>query len=80
MTLDIRCELRNYTPMNVSLTDLLKAKGLRLADLARDVNVHKATATRWAQKGVPLTRVYQVEDKTGISRHDLRPDFFGAAQ
>lgn len=63
--------------MNVSLTDLLEAKGLRLADLARKCEVNKATVTRWAQKAVPLTRVYQVEDKTGISRHELRPDFFG---
>jgi transcriptional regulator with XRE-family HTH domain len=63
--------------MQVSLPDLLKAKGLRLADLARECEVNKATVTRWAQRSIPLTRVYQVEEKTGISRHQLRPDFFG---
>ena len=63
--------------MDVSLIDLLQAKGLRLADLARKCDVNKATVTRWAQRSVPLTRVYQVEEETGISRHKLRPDFFG---
>ena len=66
--------------MNATLTDLLKDKGLRLADLARMTQVNKATVTRWAQRSVPLTRVYQVEEKTGISRHQLRPDFFGEHQ
>lgn len=66
--------------MHVSLTRLLDAKGLRLADLARKTGVNKATVTRWAQKAVPLTRVYQIEKETGISRHDLRPDFFGESQ
>ena len=66
--------------MNATLTDLLKDKGLRLADLARMTQVNKATVTRWAQRSVPLTRVYQVEEKTGISRHKLRPDFFGEHQ
>jgi transcriptional regulator with XRE-family HTH domain len=66
--------------MQVSLTKLLDAKGLRLADLARKTNVNKATVTRWAQKAVPLTRVYQIEKETGISRYELRPDFFGESQ
>jgi transcriptional regulator with XRE-family HTH domain len=65
--------------MSIDLQALLKAKGLRLSDLARSIDVNKATVTRWAQKSVPLTRVYQVEEKTGISRHELRPDFFGEA-
>ena len=59
------------------LMTLLEAKNLRLADLAHEVGVNKATVTRWSQGEVPLTRVYQVEEKTGISRHELRPDFFG---
>jgi DNA-binding transcriptional regulator YdaS (Cro superfamily) len=63
--------------MQVSLPDLLSDKGLRLIDLARKCKVNKATVTRWSQRSVPLTRVFQVEEKTGISRHQLRPDFFG---
>lgn len=61
-----------------NLATLLKTKGFSLSDLARETGVNKATVTRWAQRSVPLTRVYQVEEKTGISRHELRPDFFGA--
>lgn len=63
--------------MNISLTDLLKAKGLRHVDLARKLGVDKSMVTRWAQKTVPLTRVFDIERETGISREDLRPDFFG---
>lgn len=63
--------------MNASLTDLLKAKGLRHVDLARRLGVDKSMVTRWAQKTVPLTRVFDIERETGISREDLRPDFFG---
>lgn len=60
------------------LTILLKAKGLRLIDLARKLEVDKGTVTRWSFKEVPLTRVFDVERATGISREELRPDFFGS--
>ncbi len=60
-----------------NLAELLKTRGKSLSDLARELDVNKATVTRWSQKSVPLTRVYQVEEKTGISRNELRPDFFG---
>lgn len=63
-----------------NLAELLSVKGKNLSDLARELGVNKGTVTRWAQKTVPLTRVYQVEEKTGISRHELRPDFFGAPE
>lgn len=63
--------------MEIDLQALLKDRGLRLTDLARMVDVNKATVTRWAQGKVPLIRVFQVEEKTGIPREKLRPDFFG---
>ncbi len=31
-------------------------------------------------KTCPVNRVLQVESATGVSRHDLRPDVFGARQ
>lgn len=31
-------------------------------------------------KVCPINRVVQVEDATGVSRHDLRPDIFGEAK
>lgn len=62
------------------LDRLLAEKGLRLADLARRCDVNRGTVTRWADRGVPLNRVFQVEKETGIARAKLRPDFFGGAQ
>ena len=59
------------------LTQLLKVQGLRLIDLARKLEVDKGTVTRWSIKEVPLGRVFDVERVTGISRQELRPDFFG---
>lgn len=56
------------------LQTLLHNRGLRLIDLARRVNVDKATVTRWARKEVPAERIEDVVRATGISAADLRPD------
>ena len=63
--------------METALAKLLNDRGLRLIDLARKLQVDKGTVTRWAQKEIPLTRVFDVEKATGIPRQELRPDFFG---
>lgn len=60
-----------------TLPELLRSRDMKLADLAREAGVDKATVTRWAQKRVPAERVAEVERITGISRHVLRPDVFG---
>jgi transcriptional regulator with XRE-family HTH domain len=57
-----------------SLSELLKTRGLRLADVARSLNVNKATVTRWNGKAVPLDRLAAVEKATGIPAKELRPD------
>lgn len=62
------------TDLQIALTQ----RGLRLVDLARTLQVDKATVTRWSQGRVPAERVVDIERITGISRHDLRPDIFGA--
>jgi DNA-binding transcriptional regulator YdaS (Cro superfamily) len=59
-----------------SLKDLLKDRGLRLADLSRLAGVDKGTATRWDQGRIPAERVLDIEQMTGISRSDLRPDLY----
>lgn len=41
--------------------------------------LNKSTILRWERNGVPVERVPLVEAVTGISRHLLRPDFFGQA-
>jgi DNA-binding transcriptional regulator YdaS (Cro superfamily) len=61
-------------PASFSL--LLKAKGLKAADLARALDVDKATISRWQHGVIPAERVPEVERSTGISRHDLRPDLW----
>jgi DNA-binding transcriptional regulator YdaS (Cro superfamily) len=59
-----------------SLKELLKDRGLRLADLARLAGVDKGTATRWDQGRIPAERVLDIEQMTGVSRSDLRPDLY----
>jgi transcriptional regulator with XRE-family HTH domain len=56
------------------LQTLLGNRGLRLADLARKINVNKGTVTRWSKDGVPLERVSEVSRATGIPPCDIRPD------
>jgi DNA-binding transcriptional regulator YdaS (Cro superfamily) len=64
--------------MKVDLKKLLAKRKLRFADLARVEGVDKSTVTRWADRRVPAERVLAIEAKTGISRHDLRPDIYGS--
>lgn len=47
--------------------------------LARALNgaITPQAISQWEQ--VPLARVFDIESATGISRHDLRPDFFGVS-
>lgn len=59
---------------------LLAEKGHRLSDLAKKCGVYRSTVTRWADRGIPLVRVFQIEKETGIPREKLRPDFFAEAQ
>jgi len=56
------------------LVDLLKDRGIRFIDLATGLGVDKATVTRWGQGEIPVERVRQVSDFTGIPAQVLRPD------
>ncbi|MGO4738614.1 transcriptional regulator [Bosea sp. 2KB_26] len=44
--------------------------------LSRALGISSQAIPQW--KRVPAARVLQVESITGVSRHDLRPDIFGA--
>ena len=47
-------------------------------ELARRLNITPQAVSRWFRLGrVPVLRVPEIEAVFGISRHDLRPDFFG---
>lgn len=50
--------------------------------LARQVGVSQSTLWHWlngSRRGAPAEVCEQIEAVTGISRHELRPDVFGAA-
>jgi DNA-binding transcriptional regulator YdaS (Cro superfamily) len=56
-----------------------KAGGQKpLADI---LNVHPAMVSQWAtgRRPVAAHHVLAIEEATGVSRHDLRPDVFGSA-
>jgi DNA-binding transcriptional regulator YdaS (Cro superfamily) len=48
--------------------------------IARALKVSPAAITYWKRRGIPPERVLDVERLTGISRHLLRPDVFGARE
>src|SRR4051812_35382099 len=48
-----------------------------LRSLAALLGISPAAISGW-KKGVPLARVAQVEEKTGVPRHLLRPDHWTA--
>lgn len=58
-----------------------KSRGLTLDGAAEIFSVDRTTILRWERGDppVPVKRLDEVERVTGISRHDLRPDIFGAA-
>jgi DNA-binding transcriptional regulator YdaS (Cro superfamily) len=45
-----------------------------LSELARRLGVKHPTFYKWSR--VPAERVLQIEQITGVSRHDLRPDLY----
>ncbi len=52
--------------------------GKTLEALGREFGVNKSTMLRWEEGRVPPDRALEVERLTGISRHELRPDIYGA--
>lgn len=60
----------------LDLRALLAKRGLLLTDVAATLGVNKSTVTRWAQRGVPASRILEVERATGVRRKLLRPDLY----
>lgn len=56
------------------------ARGFTPQQAADHINVTLPMWSRWEneKRAVPAVRVLDIEAKTGISRHELRPDVFGA--
>ena len=51
-------------------------KGLSLKEFGELFGVHKTTVMRWEEGQIPAERAVEIEQKTGISRRDLRPDLY----
>lgn len=50
------------------------------AALAEKLGITQAAVALWKAAGaVPVKRAPAIEQFTGVSRHELRPDFFGRA-
>lgn len=63
--------------VNVGLQKAIDAAGSRTA-LAEKLGITLGAISQWDQ--VPIQRVPQIEKVIGVSRYELRPDFFGAAE
>lgn len=49
----------------------------RAAEIARRLQISAQAVGKWRRSGrIPIERVIDVEQITGISRHDLRPDIY----
>lgn len=48
--------------------------------LAVALRIRQSVVSNWRMRGrIPAPRCIEVEQLTGVSRHELRPDVFGAA-
>jgi DNA-binding transcriptional regulator YdaS (Cro superfamily) len=61
----------------ISIEEIVLAAGGRAA-LARELGISKAAVSQWRR--IPVGRALDVERLTGISRHRLRPDIYGAGE
>lgn len=64
-----------WLPMTPIQQAIAKAGGSKaLADMFR---IKRQAVEKWASENrVPADRVLRIEEFTGISRHDLRPDIY----
>jgi DNA-binding transcriptional regulator YdaS (Cro superfamily) len=47
-----------------------------LQPFARQMGVRYQAIQKWVRGSVPAERVLRIEEITGVSRHDLRPDLY----
>ena len=61
--------------MKNDITKFAMFKAGGITALAKTLRISQPSVSKWDK--VPASRVLQVEEITGISRHELRPDVFG---
>lgn len=68
-------------PMKDAVERAIKAAGTASA-LAKALKISEQAVSQWrrGERPVPANRVLDVERITGVSRHELRPDVFGAPE
>lgn len=67
---------------HTSFSDFRKTSGLTLDAVAEMFDVDRKTILRW-EKGespVPIKRLAEISEATGLSKEQLRPDVFGASE
>lgn len=64
------------------IAELRKNAGLSIDETATEFDVNRATVFRWeaGSPRIPLKRLADAERIFKVSRHQIRPDIFEAAQ
>jgi len=71
-------KLRSPLLETSALGRTIKAAG-GVSNLAAKLKTTPQVIVHWRARGVPAERVLDVEEATGVTRHELRPDIFGKA-
>jgi len=73
--------MESETP-NTPLKRWRESVGKTPAQAAEYIGVTLPMWSRWEleRRDVPAVRVLEIEAKTGVSRHELRPDVFGEGE
>lgn len=62
--------------MESPLIALRVTREISQAELAKELKVSPSVLCKWEKGRVPAERVIEVERRTGIARHELRPDIY----
>jgi DNA-binding transcriptional regulator YdaS (Cro superfamily) len=61
-----------------AISRALESAGLTQSELAARISVTPQAVNQWVHSGrVPAERCIAIEQATGVSRYELRPDVFG---
>lgn len=64
-----------YITYMIEIVEKASKKAGGVVALARHLGIKHTSLYSWRR--VPAERVLEIEEHTGISRHELRPDIFG---